>query len=122
VPSGWKVVRHARLLTASRGDAKVEVRQFPLRRPYAPSDFESVGPEVARVANALAARLGAKATGRTVTVSGQKAWQYDIVNDKGFQQLTFVLRGKVEYQLYCRRSASESNSPCELLVSSFTLR
>lgn len=122
VPAGWKLVGHAHLLTALHGDARVEVRLFPLRRAYDPALFQQVGPEIERVARALAKRLGAKTTGRAVTVAGQKTWQYDVFNGKGFEQLTFVLRGKVEYQLYCRRAKNESNRPCERLVSSFRLR
>ena len=122
VPGGWKVVRQMRLLTASQGDATVEVRLFPLRRAYDPALFDQVGPEIERVARELAKRLGASTTGRAVTVAGQKTWQYDVVNSKRFEQLTFVLHGKVEYQLYCRRSNSDSNHPCERLVASFTLR
>lgn len=122
VPEGWTVVRHARLLTASHGDSKLEVRQFPLRRAYDPALFEKVTPEIERVARELATRLEAKMAGRTVTVAGEKAWQYDVFNGKVFEQLTFVLRGKVEYELYCRRPDRESNRPCERLVASFRLR
>lgn len=116
------MVRHARLLTALLGDSKLEVRQFLLRRAYDPALFTKVAPEIDRVARQLAARLEATTTGRTVTVAGQKGWQYDFVHGDVFEQLTFVLRGKVEYQLYCRRSKNESNRPCERLVASFTLR
>ena len=116
------MVRQTRLLTASQGDSTVEVRLFPLRRAYDPALFEQVGPEIARVARELAKRLGARTTGRAVTVVGQKTWQYDVVNGKRFEQLTFVLRGKVEYQLYCRRAKNESNRPCERLVAAFTVR
>ena len=121
VPLSWKLVRNPRLLTASEGDSRVEVRLFPLRRAYTPAFFDQVGPEIERVARQLAKRLGATATGRTVIVAGQKTWQYD-VNGKGFEQLTFVLHGKVEYQLYCRRAKNQSNRSCERLVGSFTLR
>jgi hypothetical protein len=122
VPAGWKVMRGARLLTVTHGDTKLEVRQFPLRRAYDPALFAKVTPEIERVARELAARLKAKLVARTVTVSGEKAWQYDIANGKVFEQLTFVLRGKVEYELYCRRPDGEPNRPCERLVASFTLR
>jgi hypothetical protein len=122
VPEGWKVVRHARLLSVSLGDSKLEVRQFPLRRAYDPALFAKVAPEIDRVARQLAARLGAETTGRTVTVSGLKAWQYDFAHDAVFERLTFVLRGKVEYQLYCRRANDAANGPCDRLVASFTLR
>jgi glutamate carboxypeptidase len=39
-----------------------------------------------------------------------------------FEQLTFVLRARTEYQLYCRRAKSESNEGCARLVSSFRFR
>jgi len=116
------VARQPRLLTATSGGSKLEVRQFPLRRAYDPALFAKVAPEIERVARQLAAQLGAKMTGRTVTVAGEKAWQYDFVHGNVFEQVTFVLRGKAENQLYCRRAKGESNSPCERFVSSFTLR
>lgn len=122
VPAGWTVVRHARLLTATQGGSKLEVRQFPLRSAYDPALFAKVAPEIERVARDLAAQLRAKTTERTVTVAREKAWQYDFVHGEVFEQVTFVLRGKVEYQLYCRRASSESNRPCERVTSSFTLR
>jgi hypothetical protein len=122
VPLGWKVVRGPRFLRAFQGGARLEVRQFPLRRPYLPALFAKVAPEIDRVAQALGAQLGAKVTGRTLTAGGERSWQYDLVHGDVFEQVTFVLRGKTEYQLYCRRGKSESNSACDRFVSTFRLR
>jgi hypothetical protein len=122
VPGGSKVERRPTVLTASQGDTTLEVRRFPLRRAYTPALFDQAGPEIQRVARRLASRLGAKLSGRTVTVADGKAWQYDFVHGDVFEQLTFVLHGKTEYQLYCRRPKNASNRPCEQLVASFKLR
>jgi hypothetical protein len=122
LPASWKLDRGPRLLTASQGDAKLEVRRYPLRRAYAPALFDKVRPEIDRVAHALGLQLKATATGRTLPVSGEKAWQYDFVHDDVFEQLTFVLRGRTEYQLYCRRAKGDANRSCERLVATFRLR
>ena len=122
VPLGWQVERRLRLLAVSQGAARLEVRRFPLRRPYAPALFATVSPEIDRVAHSLGAQLGAQVTGRTVTAGGRQSRQYDLVHGDVFEQLTFVLRARTEYQLYCRRGKSESNERCARLVSSFRFR
>ena len=119
---GWQVARRLRLLAVSQGGARLEVRRFPLRRSYAPALFATVSPEIDRVARSLGAQLGAKVTGRTVTAGGRRSRQYDLVHGDVFEQLTFVLRARIEYQLYCRRAKSESNGGCARWVSSFRFR
>ena len=104
------------------GGETVDVRTFPLARPYSPVFFERARPEIERVAQRLQAKVGGRLESRAVTVAGQKAWQYDLVHGDVFEQLTFVLRGKREYELYCRRSEGDSNRSCERLVATFTLR
>ena len=117
-PAGW-TANGAQLV---HGEDIVEVRRFPLVRTYAPSLFEQTKPEIERVARQLAAQLKALPVERTVTVAGENALQFDFAHGKVFEQLTFVLRGKTEYQLYCRRATSGSATPCERLVASFTPR
>jgi hypothetical protein len=104
------------------GGATVQVRTFPLARPYSPALFELVRPEIERVAKQVQAKVGGTIEGRAVTVGGRKAWQYDLVHGDVFEQLTFVLRGKREYELYCRRGKGDSNRPCERLLATFRLR
>jgi hypothetical protein len=117
-PGGWT----AKGTQLSHGGDIVEVRRFPLARTYTPSLFGQTKPEIERVARQLATQLKASLAERTVTVAGEQALQFDFTHGSVFEQLTFVLRGKTEYQLYCRRAKSDSATPCERLVASFTLR
>jgi hypothetical protein len=100
----------------------VAVRTFPLSRRYSPALFSKVRVEVERVAKQLQQQLGATLSGRIVTVAGERAWQYDLAHGDQVEELTFVLRGKTEYELYCRRAKSDSSAPCVRLVSSFKPR
>lgn len=109
-------------MSARHGDQLVVVTVFPLARPYSPALFDKVQPEIERVATSLKEQLHASLTGRTLDVAGERAWQYDLVYGDVVAQVTFVLRGEREYQLYCRRAKSEAAAPCERLVSSFRLR
>jgi hypothetical protein len=104
------------------GGSTVEVRTFSLARPYSPALFELARPEIERVAKQVQAKVGGTLEGRAVTVAGRKTWQYDLVHGDVFEQLTFVLQGKREYELYCRRGKGDSNRPCERLLATFRLR
>ena len=121
-PSNWTVQRTGRSSSASNGEQTLQVSVFPLARVYTPAQFARVQPEIERVATALKEKLHARLTGRTLGVAGERAWQYDLEHGDVIEQLTFVLRGKREFQLYCRRGASDSNRPCSSFVSSFRLR
>ncbi len=121
-PSGWTVAHTPRRVSARQGEQIVQVTTFPLARPYRPDLFQHVQPEIDRVATSLKEQLRATLTKRTPMVAGERASQYDLVHGNVVEQVTFVLRGKREYQLYCRRAKDESSAPCERLVSSFTLR
>jgi hypothetical protein len=100
----------------------VRVTTFPLAKPYDPSLFDEVKPEVERVAQRLATKLKASVTERTVTVAGEPALQFDLEHGDVVEQVTFVLQGKKEYQLYCRRAKGGDAAACERLVAEFTPR
>ena len=121
-PVGWKVGRAARQVSAGNDRQVVQVSTLPLARAYTPALFGKVTPEIERVALGLKEQLHATFSGRTLEVAGERAWQYDFVGRDTVWQVTFVLRGKREYQLYCRRGKSDSSAPCSTLVSSFTPR
>ena len=130
-PAGWTVKRTVDLTSAApSADATtiVSVAVLPLRRSYRPSLWPRVVPELDRVAEELAAELhGDLDAMRTVAVAGSRARQYEISfarrGDRLREQITFVLRGRREYQLLCRWSAAgDEPDACALLVSSFTLR
>ena len=95
---------------------------LPLARAYSPALFAKVQPEIERVATGLKDKLHATLAGRTLQVAGEQAWQYDLKSGDTAWQVTFVLRGKREFQLYCRRGTGDSNAPCKQLVSSFRPR
>jgi hypothetical protein len=121
-PFGWQVETSARSTSASNGKKVVQASVLPLARAYTPSLFEQVQPEIERVATALKEQLKSTIAGRTVQVAGDRAWQYDLTRGDTVWQVTFFLRGKREFQLYCRRTSRDSNAPCSKLVSSFKLR
>jgi len=121
-PSNWTVRHTARSSSAASGEQTLQASVFPLSRAYTPALFSKVQPEIERVATALKEKLHARLTGRTLAVAGERAWQYDLAHGDVVEQVTFVLRGKREFQLYCRRGTSDSSRPCSRFVSSFRLR
>jgi hypothetical protein len=123
-PAGWEVKRSARTVAAEDGDVdRVQVTTFRLVKPYRPALFAAASRELDRVAEQLADRLkGRLTTRRTITVAGRKARQYVIDHDGTSQEITFVLRGRNEYQLLCRREDDGDGAACRLLVDRFALR
>jgi hypothetical protein len=118
-PGDWPVVVTSTKVTAARGGDVVQVTTYPLAKAYDPALFDRVKPEVERVAQQLAAQLKATAKERTVTVDGGRALQFDLTHGDSVEQGTFVLRGKREFQLYCRRADA---TPCRRLVATFAAR
>ncbi len=121
-PSGWTVKHTGRGASARSGKQVVQATVLPLARAYTPALFAKVQPEIARVATGLKDQLHATLAGRTLQVAGEQAWQYDLQRGDTVWQVTFVLRGKREFQLYCRRGTGDSSAPCSMLVSSFRPR
>ena len=80
--------------------------------------------ELNRVAATLATRLGGKVTSRqTVTVAGRQAREYEIEHGGFVDRITFVLRGKRNFQLACRWRADDGEpNACGQLSSSFRFR
>ncbi len=128
-PAAWSEERKATMITLSPGkDAPqlVGVSIFRLVRPYRPTLFRRVVPELDSVAKAISVELGGRVTAsRTLTVAGRKSRQYDLVYPHGGermeQTITFVLEGRREYQLLCRRSAGEKLAACRRLVKTFRI-
>jgi hypothetical protein len=126
VPNAWVVSRTPTTASASPkagSDELVSVSIFRLLRPYSAALWTRVVPELDRAAQELARELKATVdASRTVTVGGEKARQYDLSFTRAGRQLherlTFVLRGRREYQLLCRWGATEP-AACGSLESSF---
>ena len=119
-PASWKVERAARQVTVSRDSELVRIASFTLVKPYAPALFDRVARELdVRMAD-VASRTGGKVTGKdTVTVAGIKSHAYHVDVGDHVDEYTFVLQGKHEYLLLCRRRASSSAAFCKSLVTSF---
>jgi hypothetical protein len=124
-PDDWKVTLRPTSAEA-KGDssALVSVTVLPLLKPYRLALFPRVVTELDRVAATLATRLGGKVTSsRTVTVAGRQARAYAIEHGGLVDRITFVLRGKRNFQLACRWRAGDGEpNACGLLSSSFAFR
>jgi hypothetical protein len=124
-PEGWKVTVQPTSASASQNPSRiVSVAVLPLVRAYRLALFPRVVPELDRVASELAAKLGGKVTSRqTVTVAGRRARQYEISHGDLVDRITFVLRGKENFQLTCRWRVAAGEPPaCPQLASSFVFR
>jgi hypothetical protein len=121
-PAGWRVDRAAREASASRDSEVVKVATFPLVKPYTPSLFARVDGELTVRMRQIAAETGGKLTSSsTVTAAGIKSHTYDVTVGDHVDQYTFVLRGRREYQLLCRRRSSHGTGVCKTLIASFRL-
>jgi hypothetical protein len=123
-PASWTVVRKGPSVAAVDGDVnRVEVVRFTLEKPYRPALFAAASRELDGVASRLAGQLGGKVASKSTSeAGGRKARTYTIDYGSGrTQEITFVLEGRNEYQLLCRRDASASNDACAQLVSTFAL-
>jgi hypothetical protein len=122
-PAAWTVVHTPRTLAWQHGSVDlVQVTRLPLVRAYRPGLFEAVLPELDRTANEVAHDGGAIVDARrTVSVLGEDVRQYDLRYPGRVEQLTFVLRGKTNFQLLCRRAENGDVAACKRLVSSFRI-
>jgi hypothetical protein len=107
---------------ATSGNELVQVASFPLVRPYRDALYRKVEPELAARMRALAGQTGGTLSdAMTVTVAGIRSHSYRVEGGGHVDEYTFVLRGRREFQLLCRRKASGSDTPCRRLRSSFRL-
>jgi hypothetical protein len=123
-PSGWDVRRTPRRIAARSGSQLLSVELFPLVRAYDPLLFPKVKLELDRLAVDIADHAGGRVTEKKTTeVAGRRVRTYEITlpqNDVT-ERITFVLKGKREYQLLCRFKRGEDDSPCEQLLATFAL-
>lgn len=126
-PFSWHVKRRGSQVGAAPkpiAPELVSVSIFPLLRAYRPALFKAVSLELDGDARQLATRLGGSIeSSRTVVVAGIRSRQYVLRYTTGgndfHQRITFVLRGKTEFQLLCRWTGNEP-SVCVQLTTSFT--
>jgi hypothetical protein len=124
-PEDWTVKVAPTSATASQGeDRLVSVTVLPLLRPYKPALFPRVVEELDRLAATLATRLrGELTSSRSTAAAGGRAREYEIEHAGLVDRITFVLRGKREFELSCRwRKTAGVPGACALLVSSFRFR
>jgi hypothetical protein len=122
-PADWTPARTKGSVAAfGEGFDRVEVRTFSLVKPYRPQLFEATARELDAVVGRIAGQLSGRVTSReTIRVAGRRARTYRIAYDGRVQELTFVLRDRLEYQLLCRRPAEGDDAACRQLVESFVL-
>jgi hypothetical protein len=118
------VTRTANAVAAADGPVnRVEVLWFTLEKPYTPSLFSAAARELDGDAARLAGELSGHLAGRSTTeVTGRKARSYRIEYGGGkTQEIVFLLDGKNEFELLCRRQTSAATADCAQLFSSFAL-
>jgi hypothetical protein len=123
-PAGWTVTHADGTVAAASGAVdRVEVRTFKLARPYRPQLFQTAVRELDSVIARIAQQLTGHVTSRrTVRVAGRQARSYSIAYDEDkTQEITFVLQGRKEHQLLCRRLADTADDACQNLLESFAL-
>jgi hypothetical protein len=119
-PAGWKAGLLPGGATATRGAELVRVARFPLAKPYSPALFQRVARELVRRMRAVAAQTGGRLTGSSsVVVDGVRSHVYELAVRDYVDSYTFVLVGKHEFQLLCRRKTSSPPDFCRRLVTSF---
>jgi predicted Zn-dependent protease len=123
-PNDWTVKTAATSAVASQDkDTLVSVNVLPLVKPYRPALFMRAARELDRVADDLAKQLGGQVvSSNTVIAAKARARQYEIEHHGLVDRITFLLRGKREYQLTCRwPKANGRPSACDQLIASFSL-
>jgi hypothetical protein len=123
-PAGWTIEHQRNSLAATSGSVlRLEVLSFTLEKPYRTALFAAAARELDSVAGRVATQLKGKvASSTTVHVAGRKARSYRIEYGPGkVEEIAFVLKGRSEYELLCRRPASSSDTSCADLFASFAL-
>jgi hypothetical protein len=121
-PAGWIVTRSLTGITATKGDQFVRVSTFPLARSYSPGLFAKVAGELKTRMTALAKQSGGKVDRTSVTTAaGIKSHVWHIATGNDLDEYTFVLRGRREFQLLCRRPSGGDDTACTELVQSLQL-
>lgn len=121
-PRGWKVQATAKRVTSSSGESLVQVSTYPLVKTYTDALFVKVARELRARMDDLARETGGHVSAtRTVTAAGRRSHAYDVTVGDHVDEYTFVLRGKREYLLLCRRALKGDRSFCERLVTSLVV-
>ena len=119
----WVVSSAGNSTSASHGVDRLEVLRFTLEKTYRPALFAPTARELDSVAARLATSLGGRvATGSTVRVAGQQARSYRLLYGRERTlEIAFVLSGKTEYELLCRRLVRTPDTACRQFFGTFAL-
>jgi hypothetical protein len=126
-PYSWHVKKRTNEVVASPKPISTElvsVSVFPLLRAYRPALFAAVRRELDASARLLAKQQGGAVQGSsTAVIAGIRAHQYELGyrngDDDVHERISFVLRGKREFELLCRWTGSEP-AACLQLEQTFT--
>jgi hypothetical protein len=119
-PSGWQVQRSDGKVGAIQDSELVQVASFRLLKPYRSALFDRVEGELSTRMRQLAQQTGGTVSApRTVTTGGVRSHSYTVTVGDHVDEYTFVLRGRREFQLLCRRKASHGDDACRQLLTSF---
>jgi len=121
-PAGWKVERAKARVSASNDAELVQVATFPLLKAYDATLFDKVARELRVRMREIAGQTKGTLSGeRTVQAGGVRSHAYDVTVGEQVDEYTFVLAGKREYLLLCRRpSDDDASDVCLRLAGSFT--
>lgn len=123
-PAGWAVSRKTDQVSASSGKVDMlQAQRFTLEKPYRPAIFAKAARELDGVASQIAVQAHGKVETRaTRRIGGRKTRYYRIVYGPGkTEEIAFVLVGRDEYQVLCRRASSAPDTSCAQLFSSFAV-
>jgi hypothetical protein len=119
-PQGWKVATAAKRTTATHDADLVQVATYPLVKPYTDDLFGKVAVELRARMEDLARQSGERVRGaKTVTANGERAHMFELGDGDHVDEYTFVLEGKREYLLLCRRPEGKQTDYCARLITSF---
>lgn len=122
-PAGWKVERAKSRVSATSGPGLVQVSTFPLLKTYDEKLFGRVAAELRSRMQDIARQTGGKlSSSRTVVADGVLSHAYEVTAGGRVDEYTFVLSGKREFLLLCRRTSSDGVGVCKQLVTSFVRR
>jgi hypothetical protein len=122
-PAGWQIERAKSRVSAMHDSELVQVSTFPLAKAYDDKLFVRVATELHHRMQEIARQTGGKlSAGTVVNADGVRSHAYDVSAGSQVDEYTFVLSGKREHLLLCRRTSADGSEFCDRLVTSFARR
>jgi hypothetical protein len=122
-PPGWTVTQSGGGADAADGNVdRVQVQLFHLVQPYRSTLFAAAAHELdRRIAQLALLQKGRVQSRATVRVDRMDARTYRIAYGPLVEEITFVLDGRREYELLCRRHSTAADETCRRFLASFRL-